>query len=205
MGKSENKLKVKKKKRVGILGGTFNPPHIGHLILAQEVLDKLALDKIFFIPTNIPPHKNTTLVDTHHRLEMVRFSIEGNKRFSILDLEIKRGGTSYTIDTIKRLRKIYPDDEFYLIIGSELAREFHTWKNYKQIIKLAKIVVAQRKEAPFKRGSDFISLDILQIGISSSLIRELLRQGLSIRYLVHPKVEEYIKKHNLYQVSGSLR
>ncbi|RKY46440.1 MAG: nicotinate (nicotinamide) nucleotide adenylyltransferase [Candidatus Omnitrophota bacterium] len=198
MAKFESELKMEKIKRVGILGGTFNPPHIGHIILAQEVLDKLNLDKILFIPANIPPHKNASLIEAKHRLKMVKLSIEGNKNFSLLDCEIKRGGVSYTVDTLRELRKIFPSYEFYLIIGSDLAKDFNTWKDYQEIMKLAKVVVGKRKEFPLEDNNKFIPVDILEIGISSSLIRDWIKRGWCVRYLLLPKVFDYIVKRKLY-------
>ncbi|MCD6228382.1 MAG: nicotinate-nucleotide adenylyltransferase [Candidatus Omnitrophica bacterium] len=189
---------MEKIKRVGILGGTFNPPHIGHIILAQEVLDKLNLDKILFIPANIPPHKNASLIEAKHRLKMVKLSIEGNKNFSLLDCEIKRGGVSYTVDTLRELRKIFPSYEFYLIIGSDLAKDFNTWKDYEEIMKLAKVVVGKRKEFPLENNNKFIPVDILEIDISSSLIRDWIKRGWCVRYLLLPKVFDYIVKRKLY-------
>ncbi|MCK4810199.1 MAG: nicotinate (nicotinamide) nucleotide adenylyltransferase [Candidatus Omnitrophica bacterium] len=184
--------------KVGILGGTFNPPHIGHLILAQETLDKAGLDRIFFIPTNIPPHKNAILVKAEHRLNMVKLSLKENRNFSLLDLEVKRGGVSYTIDTVKELKKKFPRHKFYLIIGSDLAKEFHAWEKYREIQRLVKIIVASREAYPFSKRENFILMNILQINISSSLIRGLLQKGFSVKYLVHPDVEKYIKKNKLY-------
>jgi nicotinate-nucleotide adenylyltransferase len=123
-------LRYREKMRIGILGGTFNPPHLGHLILAEEVREKLNLDKIFFIPTNIPPHKSTESVSSWHRFNMVKLAIKSNPYFEVLDLEIKRGGVSFTIDTIKELKSKFPRDEFYLIVGSDLASTFSTWKDF---------------------------------------------------------------------------
>ena len=198
MARFESKFKVKKVKRVGILGGTFNPPHIGHIILAQEVLDKLSLDRVLFVPTNIPPHKNASLIEAKHRLKMVRLSIEGNKKFSLLDWEIKRGGVSYTVDTLRELRNNFSSYEFYLIIGSDLAKDFNTWKDYQEIMKIAKVVVGKRKKFPWEDNRKFIPIDILEIDISSSLIREWIKKGWCVRYLLPPKVFNYIVRRKLY-------
>ncbi len=184
--------------KIGILGGAFNPPHIGHLVLAKEILEKVKLDKIFFIPTNISPHKESEGVGANERLKMVQLAIAGNKYLEALDLEIKRGGISYTIDTLNELKKKYPDDEFYLIIGSDLANNFSSWKDYKDIGKLAKIVVAKRDDYPLKSKDDFIVVNITQIDSSSSQIRELIKQKKPIDKLVPAKVLEHIKKHNLF-------
>ncbi|MCM8787328.1 MAG: nicotinate-nucleotide adenylyltransferase [Candidatus Omnitrophica bacterium] len=185
--------------KIGILGGTFNPPHIGHLILAQEAKEKLGLNKIFFIPTNIPPHKESHNVSAFDRFNMTKLATEDNKYFEVLDLEIKRGGVSYTIDTVRELKKIYPRDTFFLIVGSDLANDFSTWKYFGQLKKEIKIIVAKRKAYPLRIKNNFIVLDIVQVGISSSYIRGLIKKGFSIKYLVSPKVEKYITEHKLYK------
>lgn len=185
--------------KIGILGGAFNPPHIGHLILAQDILEALGLDKIFFIPTNVSPHKEPSEIDPRRRLEMVRLAISDNKNFEALDLEIKRKGVSFTIDTIKELKRIYPDDDFYLIVGSDLARKFSTWKNYEELKKEVKIVVANRKEYLLEGIDSYLMVDIRQINLSSSQIRELVKNKRNIRHLVKEKVADYIQQHNLYK------
>lgn len=185
--------------RIGILGGTFNPPHIGHFVLAKGVSEQIGLDKVFFVPTNIPPHKEQDEVSPEHRLKMLELSLEGRKDFEILDLEIERGGVSYTVDTVKQLIKSYPEDDFYLMVGSDLANDFSSWKDFDELKKLVKIVVAQRNHDPLKSGNDFILAEITQIHISSSFIREHLKEGRSVDYLVNDKVLDYINKHNLYR------
>ena len=184
--------------KIGILGGAFNPPHLGHLILAQNVLSGLGLDKIFFIPTNISPHKESNNVGATERLEMLKLTVADNENFQVLDLEMKRGGTSYTIDTVRELKEKYPQDEFYLMVGSDLANTFSTWKDFEDIKKAVKIVVANRKVYPLKETDSFLIVDISQIEISSSQIRKLVHNGSSVKYLVRSKVAEYIKQHNLY-------
>ncbi len=185
--------------KIGILGGAFNPPHAGHLIIAQDILDVLKLDKVFFIPTNTSPHKKNNGVDGQTRLEMVKLVILGNKAFEAIDLEIERGGTSFTIDTVRELKKRYPEDEFYLIIGSDLANEFSSWKDYKDIEKEVKVVVANRKEYPLDKRGSYLVVDIRQIELSSSQIRELVKNKSSIKGLVKEEVAEYIQEHNLYK------
>ena len=184
--------------KIGILGGAFNPPHTGHLIIAQDILDALGLDKVFFIPVNTSPHKKNNSVDGRMRLEMVKLATSGNEAFRVLDLEIERGGTSFTIDTVRELKKRYPEDEFYLIIGSDLANEFSSWKNYEDIKKEVEVVVANRKEYPLDKKSAYSAVDIRQIELSSSQIRELVKKKSSIKGLVKEEVAEYIQEHNLY-------
>ena len=185
--------------KIGILGGTFNPPHIGHLILAQEICQKLNLDKIFFIPTNLPPHKESHNVSARHRFNMVRLTVGNDRRFRVLDLEISRGGVSYTIDTVRELKKKYSGDVFYLIVCSDLANYFPTWRYFAELKKAVKIVVAKRRAYPLKRRNRFIILNIVQMGISSSYIRGLIKKGLSPQYLVTDEVSEYIEKYKLYR------
>jgi nicotinate-nucleotide adenylyltransferase len=185
--------------KIGILGGTFNPPHIGHLILAQEVAERLSLDKIFFIPTNIPPHKESHNVKGRDRLNMVKIAITGDKRFQVSDVEIKRGGISYTIDTVRELKAKFPKSEFYLIVGSDLANDFPTWRYFEGLKKAVRIVVAKRRAYPLKRRDRFIMLNIVQMGISSSHIRGLIKKGFPPKYLVPDSVAEYIEKHKLYK------
>lgn len=185
--------------KIGILGGTFNPPHIGHLILAQEVCQKVGLNKIFFVPTNIPPHKESHNVFAEHRIKMVELMIGNDKRFEVSDVEIKRGGVSYTIDTVRELKKIYPKDELYLIVGSDLAMDFGTWRYYEELKKEIKIIVAKRRDYPLERRDNFIVVGILQMGISSSYIRSLIKKRFSVKYLVAEKVARYIAKNKLYR------
>ena len=184
--------------RIGILGGAFNPPHTGHLIIAQDILDALKLDKVFFIPTNTSPHKETGSVSGKIRLEMTELATSDNQSFQVLSLEIERSGTSFTIDTIRELKKRYPQDDFYLIIGSDLANGFSSWKSHEDIEKEVKVVVANRKVYPLDKKSTYSTIDIRQIELSSSQIRELVKNRSSIKGLVKKEVEDYIQEHNLY-------
>jgi len=185
--------------KIGILGGAFNPPHTGHLIIAQDILDALKLDKVFFIPVSTSPHKKSNGVDGQLRLEMVNLATSDNQAFEVLDLEIERGGVSFTIDTIRELARSYPEDDFYLIIGSDLANEFSSWKNYEDIKKEVKVVVANRKEYPLDKKSAYLVVDIRQIELSSSQIRKLVKNDSSIRGLVKREVADYIREHDLYK------
>lgn len=185
--------------KVGILGGTFNPPHVGHLILAQTMKQALKLEKIIFIPNNRPPHKNIYLSDARHRLNMVKLAIRGNPCFEVLDWEIKQGGVSYTVDSLKFLKGKAKRRVFFLIIGSELANDFHNWRDYKEIKRTAKITVAKRKDSPLKKKNGFIVIEIPQVEITSSMIRKNIERGLSIRYMVPEAVFKYIHKNRLYK------
>lgn len=185
--------------KIGILGGTFNPPHKGHLILAKEASEKLRLDKVLFIPANIPPHKQAYPISAQHRLNMLKLTIGDDKFFEISDIEIKRGDKSYTIDTVRELKKSFPKSDFCLIIGSDLANDFSTWKDHQEIEKLVKVVVAKRQDFPLKNKSYFTIIEISQVKASSSLIRKNIKEEISIEGLVNNEVVSYIQRHKLYR------
>lgn len=187
--------------KIGILGGTFNPIHLGHLILADEVKDKLKLDRIIFVPTNTPPHKqNSEIIDAKERLKMIRLAIRTNRDFFVSDVEIKRGGVSYTIETIQEFKKMYPNEELYFIIGSDLLEYLHDWKEIDQILKMVNFVVVNRPDFPLEMIPSYMkTLEIKTIDISGYQIRKNLKENRSIRYLVSERVFEYIKKKGLYR------
>jgi len=185
--------------KVGILGGTFNPPHTGHLILAECARDLLKLDKVIFIPCNIPPHKSgNKLLKARIRLQMLRLAVKGYKPFKVSDAEIKRGGVSYTVDTLRGFKRINPRDKLFFIIGSDLFKDFQRWKQPQEIEKLAKIAVVMRTDIKSKRRG-FIFFKMPRMDISSSFIRKRLKERRSIRYLVPREVELYIERHRLYR------
>ncbi len=201
--------------RIGILGGTFNPLHIGHLIIAEEVYYRHGLSRVVFIPAGIPPHKGTNdLIEARHRYEMAKLAIKGNDHFEVSDVEISREDKSYTIDTIDAHPERYGrDSDPHLIIGMDTVSELPTWKDIKRLADLCRIVVVNRpgntqdnlnqlipvlgeKKVEEIRG---IQVEIPPIGISSTEIRSRLRSGLHIRYLVPREVELYINQHGLYR------
>ena len=142
---------------IGLLGGTFNPVHIGHLILAEEAREKLKLDKIIFIPTALPPHKdNLDIAPADKRLKMLKLAISGNKYFAVSDIEIKRQGRYYTIDTLNELKRKYSRDELYFIIGSDLLKYLNEWKDLHEIIKMVKFVCARRPGYPLEQIPTYI-------------------------------------------------
>lgn len=185
--------------KIGILGGTFNPPHLGHLILAQEALEQLELEKVFFIPASTPPHKSSRSLKPKIRLKMVSLAIAGNSKFKVLDLEIKRKGVSYTVETLLELKKMYPRAKLYLIIGSDLAADIANWKNPDKIKEIANIAVAKRKGFPLLSRENFLFLDTSEVDISSSLVRIRAQAKKSIKYLVPGKVEKFIIKNSIYK------
>jgi nicotinate-nucleotide adenylyltransferase len=192
------------KEKIGILGGTFDPIHIGHLILAEQVKDRLELDGVIFIPCLQPPHKTKRKSSpAKDRFRMIQLAIEGNRSVSVSDIELKRGGLSYTVDTLRQLKNIHPRSQIYFLTGSDMLEEIHTWREPEEIYKLAKIVIATRpgfdKFDPKNRfAKKSLVVEISGVEISSSQIREKVKKRQSIKYLVPPRVEEYIKKKKLY-------
>jgi nicotinate-nucleotide adenylyltransferase len=199
--------------RIGILGGTFNPVHLGHLILAQAALETHDLARVLFVPCCRPPHKDTTgLAAAEHRLAMVRAALEDSLCFEVDDLEIRRGGVSYAVDTVAALRRRQPDAELMFIIGTDTLRELHMWKQIYSILPLCRFASFGR---PGYAGEALAAADLhldppwparlLQdlapgrlIEISSSDIRHRVAEGMSVRYLVPAAVEMYIAEHGLY-------
>ena len=198
--------------RIGIFGGTFNPPHNGHIHLAKEALRKASLDKMIFIPCAIPPHKpNLEIPSGEHRLNMVRLAIGENERFSVSDIEIEAGGKSYTAKTLETLEKIYPDDRLCFIVGADSLCEMENWFCPGEIFKRAEIVVAMRggmKERFLdaaidllrqKYNADITKISMTEMEISSSEIRDRIRKGESIADMVNKEVIDYIEKTQIYE------
>jgi nicotinate-nucleotide adenylyltransferase len=188
--------------RIGILGGTFNPIHIGHLILAEEALFKLKLDKVVFVPTYIPPHKNVEgSVKPKERLKMVELAMADNSSFEVSTFELDSKKKSYSIDTLKSFRDTYGEDaQLFFITGSDLLKDLFSWKNVSEIFKMSKFIVANRPGYPVKDVPEEVeTVVITPIEVSSEDIRKRLKEGKSVRYLVPEKVRSYIVKHNLYK------
>ena len=203
--------------RIGILGGTFNPPHIGHLICAQEAYLQLGLDRVTLIPARIPPHKPVEdEPGAKHRLELCRLAVQGDEqRFDVSDLEIRRDGPSYTVDTLEELHSSAPDHELFLIVGGDIAAGLPDWHEPERVLSLATLAVAKRRGT--SRGAVDDALGALQggqrtqffrmprIAISSTMLRDRVRSGQAIRYYVPAAVELYINHHRLYAGVGSVR
>jgi nicotinate-nucleotide adenylyltransferase len=199
-----------------VLGGSFNPVHIGHLILAQGALEALNLEKVLFIPAREPPHKDPSLLaGPAHRLQMLRLAVKGNDRFEISEAELKRRGPSYTVDTMRQLRREYGDDcGLFFLIGADSIPELSSWKDVSALVQLCSIVPIAR---PGNRSADEIQhlaqaigeqnageilgrlLRVPLVDVSSSDIRRRIAAGLSIRYLVPDPVRRYIEAHQLYR------
>lgn len=205
---------VPHKPRLGVLGGTFNPVHLGHLIIAQDAMEHFELSRVLFIPCARPAHKPVTeLVSASHRLAMIEHAIEGDLHFEVSDLEIRREGVSYTIDTMRRLAVEHPGVELCFIIGSDSLPELHLWREIEALLDLCRIVtiarpgvdIAALQAMDLRLGEprqSLIRADIRSghlVNVSSSDIRYRVAEGMRIRYLVPPGVEMYIAEHSLYR------
>lgn len=204
-------------KRVGIFGGTFNPVHLGHLLVAQAVLETVGLDKVLWVPCQLSPFKKEqeragALAESSHRLEMVRRSVEGNPCFDVCDIEVRRKGVSYTIDTVRQLMAEQPDTRYSLIMGMDSLLDLHRWRSSAELVALCDVVTVLRpgcERAPTSSDLGFPPAVAERLigqvvkgrwcDISSTEIRQRVAEGLPIRYLVSPAVEAYIKEHALYK------
>jgi nicotinate-nucleotide adenylyltransferase len=198
---------------IGVLGGTFDPIHIGHLIVAEEARIKLGLREVLFVPAGQPWLKrDRDITQAVHRVEMVRRAITGNPHFKPCTLEVERLGPSYTVDTLAMLRKqLGSEASFFFILGRDTLAELPLWKEPEKLVQLCRLVVAPRLGSKDLKHLEtaipglldkVIQLDMPVIGISSSGIRQRIAQGLSIRYLVPAEVEKYITEHKIYPTSA---
>lgn len=188
-------------KRIGIFGGTFNPIHMAHLVMAQVAFEKLKLDRVVFVPSNLPPHKSRKdVIAARYRYQMVRLAISDNPAFDVSDIEIKRPGKSYSIDTVHKFQNIYSKNaKFFFIIGTDSLAALHQWKRIDELRKLTKFVVINRPGFKGKGKIRVQSIEMPGLDLSSSQIRLYIREGASIQYLVPAKVASYIKQHQLYK------
>lgn len=193
--------------RIGILGGTFDPIHNGHLWFAESVREKFLLDKILFIPNKIPPHRDMPFATEIERYEMLLLATVDVPYFEVLDIEIKRQGKSFVVDTLEEVKKIYEGKELFLLLGMDAFSKFLSWKNPEKIIGLSNLIVGNRGEKIIDRDlEEFIEkhknriffYDFHYLPISAQEIREKIQRGESIKYLVPPLVEKYIYKKELY-------
>lgn len=188
-------------KRIGILGGAFNPIHLGHLTAAQMIREQLKLDKVIFVPSNLAPHKKRkNVAPTGDRLAMVRLAIKDNPYFEVSDIEIKREGKSYSLETVSYFRDHFPrGTRFYFIIGSDLLPTLHTWKHVDEIQKIASFVAVSR--AGFKEKKSKIKVKLITIPgpqTSSSDVRRRIMSGKTVKYLVPDNVLNYIDQKKLF-------
>lgn len=185
-------------KRIGILGGSFDPIHLGHLILAQTALEKVNLDEIIFIPTAQAPHKRSLKVtEAKHRLAMIKSAIKSNPQFSVSDYEIKKGGVSYTIDTVNHLLE-KEKAKYFFILGGDMVDSLPSWKYFDQLSLKVTFIAMKRPGSRQKGAFKLKLLDMPEVGISSTDIRRRVKLGKIIEYLAPTPVVRYIQKHNLY-------
>lgn len=192
-------------KKVGIMGGAFDPIHLGHLLAAERAREQFDLEEVWFMPSHTPPHKHKSGVSGEQRLQMVKEAIRSNPAFKPLDIELHRGGISYTIDTVRELRRQYPDLELYFIIGADMVNYLPNWEGIEELVQMLHFIGLQRP------GS-FLELDTLPlyiqeavhlaemplVDISSSQIRGRIAAGKTIRYMVPDAVYDYMTRSGLY-------
>lgn len=206
MGKSEsdNKKTVTATRRIGVFGGTFNPIHIGHLVLAQTALETLHLEQVIFVPTGEPTHKRGQgdLAPAEDRFRMIEIATADNKQFSVSRYEVDSTDPSYTIHTLEALdRDLGSDVDLYLLVGGDWAGQVHLWHRGKEILERYQVAAVQRGRQPIEANGDssLLTLPMPTIDISSSMIRRLIQEGRDIRYLVPSPVASYIAERQLYR------
>jgi nicotinate-nucleotide adenylyltransferase len=198
--------------RLGILGGAFNPPHIGHLVCAQEAVLELELERLLFIPTGTAPHREIELdPGPEARFEMCELAVDEDERFEVSRIEVDREGPSYTVETLRALRAERSDDELFLVLGGDQAASLPKWHEPEEVLALATVAVVQRtgfhreaiavKIASLKGAAGVRFFDMPRIDVSSSLVRHRVADEKPTSYLVPDKVAGYIEQHGLYKTS----
>lgn len=186
--------------KLGIFGGTFDPPHLGHLVAAQDALLYLELDRVILVPAATPPHKADRVITRGDiRLEMLRAAVPNDTRFTIDDIELRRGGPSWTVDTLRTFHERWPEAELHLIMGMDQFVEFDTWREPDEIVRLARLAVLSRGGAEAAATDTWIPVPVTRIDITSTDIRERVAGGQPIRYLVPEAVERLIERLELYR------
>ncbi len=214
--------------KIGILGGTFNPVHYGHLRASEEVRDRIGLEKILFIPSGNPPLKNLELASAEYRFDMTRLAVASNPSFEISDIECRKAGRSYTVDTLIALKEIHPGKEFYFILGIDAFLDIPLWHHPEKLAQLTHFVVVSRPRFSFtqlssrvplnaeafsalesgdpavydtllENGRQVLLMNITSLDVSATAIRRLVKEGKSIKYLLPESVESFIISHNLYK------
>ncbi|MBF0446101.1 MAG: nicotinate (nicotinamide) nucleotide adenylyltransferase [Magnetococcales bacterium] len=221
-------MKNPKKRKTGILGGAFNPPHFGHLRPAYEVLEELGLQQVLFLPSGEHPLKKSSIVAADHRLAMTKAAIASTPQFAICDLDVKRSGLSYTVDTLAQLARIYSDQELVFMVGSDILRELHLWKDWQKILDHAHLLMMVRPGVEVDLTSDsidkkvieflaknrvehpeqldaanggcykFIQMPVTPVDISATQIRAMVENGISCDKYTPDGVVKYIIEHGLY-------
>ncbi|RDI44038.1 nicotinate-nucleotide adenylyltransferase [Falsibacillus pallidus] len=187
-------------KRVGLLGGTFNPPHLGHLIIANEIIHALSLDEIRFMPNQEPPHKNPSpSITSQHRVEMLELAIKDVPSFKVEKIELERKGKSYTYETIQYLKKREPETDFYFIIGADMIEYLPKWHKIDELTQMIQFVGVNRPRYSQLSEYPVLLVETPDVDISSTMIRTRLREGKSVRFLVPDDVIKYMEDQRLYE------
>ena len=202
---------IKFEKQLGIMGGTFDPIHNGHIQMAQKCMEKFALDEVIFLPAGEPPHKrNYAVTDKYKRLEMTRLAVKEIPGFSVSDIEIERSGYTYTIDSLRELGQIYKNARFFYIIGADTLGELYTWRNIEEVARLTKFLVVGRSNIPSEAlhnaaarvredfGGQLLDAQFNGPELSSTFIRDLARKGAPLEGYVPLNVARYLKENNIY-------
>lgn len=201
------------RKKVGIMGGTFDPIHMGHLILGEQSYEQLGLEKVLFLPAGNPPHKRNRAgrASDEQRVQMVQLAISDNPHFELCLAEMEESGYTYTYHTLEELKKQNPDTDYYFIIGADSLFAFDTWMEPMRICQACTLVVAVRDHASYAEiqqeihrlsavyGGTFTVLDTMNIDVSSHLVRQWMAEGKSLKYYVPDSVISYMKTHGIYQ------
>lgn len=196
--------------RLGVMGGTFNPIHLGHLMIAEEARQAFHLKKVLFVPSYITPNKDVCGATAEQRLAMTRLATADNPYFTVSDMEMRRRGNSYTVDTLRLLKEIYgPSHSLYFISGTDTIHDLHNWNNPEEILSLCQFIGATRPDgseqidsiisAFGELGKNILKLPVPTMEISSTELRRRIRLGLSVRYMMPSAVVEYIRKNGVYQ------
>lgn len=198
-----------KQSAIGLIGGTFDPIHYGHLMIASTALEEFQLSEVIFIPSAVPPHKrNQRITSSELRYEMTLIATLDNPKFTVSRVELERDGPSYTIDTIKFFQKTRPKDQLYFITGADTILEVNSWRSQEELLKAVKFITSSRPGYSLARlASEFdpkslkgiFCLEVPEMGISSTDIRRRVQEKKSIKYFLPPAVETYIEKRGLYR------
>ena len=184
--------------RLGILGGTFDPIHLGHLAAAHAAMDCEHLDRVLFIPTGVPPHRPPTVADAKQRIEMCRLATAGEERFEVSDIEVRRKGVSYTVDTLRELRRLHPEAKLFLILGWDAAKLFASWHEPEEVRRLAEVVIVTRPGTGPPAGTSDIVCERPTPDVSASAVRAAIASGERVTDGLPEAVAAYVAKHHLY-------
>ena len=201
--------------RLGVVGGTFDPVHVGHVAMAEAGAACADLDRVLLVPVNVPPHRSAAVAPAADRLEMCRLATVGHPRLGVSDIELRRSGPSYTVDTLRTLAYEQPDDQLHLLLGWDAAREIITWRSPDEVMRLARLVIVTRPgysrpspedlAAAGIEPSRVLICDVATPDVESTDVRRLIEEGKSLNGVLDPSVEAYLRRHHLYEWPGHVR